>query len=99
MGDFYQAERQEFRPPSAAQLRVLHQRIEPDRYRVALVCDQDIAGGFCAGHVPEFWKLRAIDGYYGLCVPRRLRALPWAKRAQPAHGQLSQSRPSCRGTC
>jgi hypothetical protein len=77
MGDFYQAERQEFRPPSAAQLRVLHQRIEPDRYRVALVCDQDIAGGFCAGHVPEFWKLRAIDGYYGLGVPRRLRALPW----------------------
>jgi hypothetical protein len=77
MGDFYQAERQEFRPPSAAQLRVLHQRIEPDRYRVALVCDQDIAGGFCAGHVPEFWKLRAIDGYYGLGVPGRLRALPW----------------------
>lgn len=77
MGDFYQAERQEFRPPSAAQLRALHRRIEPERYRVALVCDQDIAGGFCAGHVPEFWKLRAIDGYYGLGVPGRLRALPW----------------------
>jgi len=76
-GDFYQAERQEFRPPSAAQLRALHRRIEPDRYRVALVCDPDIAGGFCAGHVPEFWKLRAIDGYYGLGVPGRLRALPW----------------------
>jgi hypothetical protein len=47
------------------------------KYRVALVCDQNIAGGFCAGHVPEFWRLRAIDGYYGLGVPRRLRALPW----------------------
>ena len=77
MGDFYQAERREFRPPSAAQLRVLHQRLEPDRYRVALVCDPNIAGGFCAGHVPEYWKLRAIDGYYGLGVPSRLRALPW----------------------
>jgi hypothetical protein len=77
MGDFYQAERKEFRPPSAAQLRALHQRIEPGRYRVALICDQDIAGGFCGGHVPEFWKLRAIDGYYGLGVPGRLRALPW----------------------
>ena len=34
-------------------------------------------GGFCAGHVPEFWQLRAIDGYYGLGVPHRLRFLPW----------------------
>lgn len=76
-GDFYYARKSEFHLPSAEQLRVLHQRIEPDRYRVALVCDQDIAGGFCAGHVPEFWQLRAIDGYYGLGVPSRLRALPW----------------------
>ncbi len=76
-GDFYQARRDEFTPPSTEQLRALHQRIEPDKYRVALVCDQDIANGFCAGHVPEFWQLRAIDGYYGLGVPSRLRALPW----------------------
>ena len=76
-GDFYQARREEFTPPSTAQLRTLHQRIEPDKYRVALVCDEDIANGFCAGHVPEFWQLRAIDGYYGLGVPSRLRALPW----------------------
>lgn len=76
-GDFYQAQRDEFRPPSHAQLRALHLRIEPARYRVALICDQEIAGGFCAGHVPESWKLRAIDGYYGLGVPGRLRALPW----------------------
>lgn len=76
-GDFYYARRDEFHPPSAEQLSALHQRIEPERYRVALVCDQEIAGGFCGGHVPEFWQLRAIDGYYGLGVPRRLRALPW----------------------
>jgi hypothetical protein len=44
---------------------------------VALVCDPSIADGFCAGHVPEFWQLRAIDGYYGPGVPHRLRALPW----------------------
>jgi hypothetical protein len=76
-GDFYYARRAEFAPPTEDQLRALHQRIEPMKYRVALVCDQNIAGGFCAGHVPEFWQLRAIDGYYGLGVPRRLRALPW----------------------
>ena len=76
-GDFYYARREEFAPPIDEQLRALHQRIEPMKYRVALVCDPNIAGGFCAGHVPEFWRLRAIDGYYGLGVPRRLRALPW----------------------
>jgi len=76
-GDYYQARRDEFSPPSEEQLRALHQRIEPRKYRVALVCDKDIADGFCAGHVPEFWQLRAIDGYYGPGVPRRLRALPW----------------------
>ncbi len=76
-GDFYQARHNEFVPPSTEQLLALHQRIEPDKYRVALVCDKNIANGFCAGHIPEFWKLRAIDGYYGIGVPSRLRALPW----------------------
>jgi hypothetical protein len=76
-GDYYHARRDEFTPPSAEQLRILHERIEPQRYRVALVCDAQIADGFCAGHVPEFWQLRSIDGYYGPGVPRRIRALPW----------------------
>ena len=76
-GDFYYAKREEFELPSKKQLEVLHQRIEPQRYRVGLVCDKRIADGFCAGHVPEFWQLRSIDGYYGPGVPRRLRALPW----------------------
>src|SRR6185295_3027317 len=76
-GDFYQARRDEFRLPSEAQLHALHRRIEPERYRVALVCNPDIAGGFCAGHVPEFWRLRTVDGYYGFAVPARLSALPW----------------------
>jgi hypothetical protein len=76
-GDFYQADYREFHPPSPAQLRALHARIDPHRYRVALICAPQIADGFCAGHVPEFWQLRTIDGYYGLGVPRRLRALPW----------------------
>ncbi|MGH8597919.1 MAG: hypothetical protein ACREXT_14775, partial [Gammaproteobacteria bacterium] len=76
-GDFYQARPGEFDPPTERQLAALHRRIEPERYRAALICDPNIADGFCAGHVPEFWQLRAIDGYYGLGVPRRLRSLPW----------------------
>ena len=81
LGDFYYARRNEFIPPTDEQMRALHKRVEPEKYRVALVCDPNIAGGFCAGHVPEFWRLRAIDGYYGLGVPRRMRALPWPNGA------------------
>jgi hypothetical protein len=76
-GDFYHARRGEFEIPTEWQLQVLHDRIDPINYRVALICDKDIADGFCAGHVPEFWQLRAIDGYFGPGVPRRLRSLPW----------------------
>ena len=76
-GDSYQSRREEFAVPDREQLSALHRRLEPERYRVALICDPLIADGFCAGHVPEFWRLRSIDGYYGPGVPRRLRALPW----------------------
>ena len=76
-GDFYHARRGEFEIPTERQLQALHDRIDPINYRVALICDKNIADGFCAGHVPEFWQLRAIDGYYGPGVPRRLRSLPW----------------------
>jgi hypothetical protein len=76
-GDFYHARREEFALPSDNQMRVLYQRVEPQQYRVVLICDQNIADGFCAGHVPEFWQLRSIVGYYGPGVPSRVRALPW----------------------
>jgi len=80
-GDFYYAKSSEFKLPNKEQLESLHERINPDRFRVALVCDKDIAGGFCAGHIPEFWELRTIDGYYGIGVPYRLRILPWGNGA------------------
>jgi hypothetical protein len=76
-GDMYYADQREFQRPTDTQRRILHQRLESDAYRVVLVCDPTLADGFCGGHVPEFWQLRAIDGYYGLGVPARLRALPW----------------------
>lgn len=77
MGNMYYARSAEFAQPTQQQLTILHQRLNTDAYRVALICDPKLAGGFCAGHVPEFWNLRAIDGYYGLGVPTRLRVLPW----------------------
>ncbi len=76
-GDMYYAHSQEFTKPSQEQIHQLHQRTQPDLYRVALICDKKLANGFCAGHVPEYWGLRAIDGYYGIGVPKRIRALPW----------------------
>jgi len=76
-GDMYYADGAAFRLPDKSQIDDLHQRLGNERQRTALVCEPDSAGGFCAGHVPEFWRLRAIDGYYGLGVPKRLIALPW----------------------
>ncbi|MBM3778917.1 MAG: YfhO family protein [Acidimicrobiia bacterium] len=75
LGDMYMAARHEFRLPTPRQIDELHDRVGPDR--VAFVCDPDVAGGFCAGHLADTWQLRSADGYYGLGVPRRVRELPW----------------------
>jgi hypothetical protein len=79
-GDMYMAQPGEFRIPSARQIADLRARVGNDR--VVLVCDRDVAGGFCAGHIPESWMIRAADGYYALAVPDRLRKLPWGEAAQ-----------------
>ncbi len=76
-GDMYMARRGEFTPPSAGEAAALRARIDNADYRVLLICRTEIVGGFCAGHIPQFWDIRAIDGYYGVGVPKRLAALPW----------------------
>jgi hypothetical protein len=81
MGDMYYATHDEFSTPTPRQIQQLHKRLTPQSYRVALVCDSHLANGFCAGHVPEYWNLRAIDGYYGMGVPTRLARLPWKTEA------------------
>ena len=80
-GDMFMAHRDQFLLPSAQQISALSDRAKPDRQRVILICDPAVAGGFCAGHIPEAWQLRTADGYYGLGVPRRVRALPWSTEA------------------
>lgn len=76
-GNIYYTSKANFHPPESGLIAELRQRFDNDNYRVVLLCEPDVAGGFCAGHIPEFWQLRAVDGYYGLGVPRRLAALPW----------------------
>lgn len=76
-GDIYFSSRSEFRPPSPDLKKSLHERVERDKYRSVVVCDQRTAGGFCAAHIGQYWQLRLADGYYGLGVPRRLAMLPW----------------------
>jgi hypothetical protein len=76
-GNNYYSTKDNFRPPSPDAVAVLNRRLENNEYRSALLCDPNIAGGLCAGHVPEFWRLRVVDGYYGLGVPTRLASLPW----------------------
>ncbi|MEH2483553.1 hypothetical protein V1282_006910 [Nitrobacteraceae bacterium AZCC 2146] len=76
-GNNHYSTKDNFRPPSPDAIAALNHRLENNDYRAALLCDPRIAGGFCAGHVPGFWRLRVVDGYYGLGVPTRLAILPW----------------------
>lgn len=75
--DMYMARRDEFVFPDGSQVSALGSRVETVNKRVALVCPPQSAGGFCAGYIPEAWHLRTVDGYYGLGIPKRMRALPW----------------------
>jgi hypothetical protein len=76
-GNNYYSSKANFHPPTPDAVAALGRRLENDNYRSVLLCNPGIAGGFCAGHIPEFWRLRVVDGYYGLGVPSRLAALPW----------------------
>jgi hypothetical protein len=74
-GDMYMAGADEFLVPTERQIADLRARLGHER--VALICDAEVAGGLCAGHMAETWQLRTADGYYGLGVPDRIRKLPW----------------------
>ena len=74
-GDMYMAAPAEARLPSPEKIATLRATVHGGR--VAIVCPADMAGGLCAAHIAEKWQLRAVDGYYGIGVPRRLRMLPW----------------------
>jgi hypothetical protein len=76
-GNNHYSTKDNFHPPAPDAVAALNRRLDNDNYRSVLLCDANIAGGFCAGHVPEFWRLRVVDGYYGLGVPTRLAYLPW----------------------
>jgi hypothetical protein len=75
----YMAGTNEFLVPTERQIADLRARLGNNR--VVLVCDADVADGFCAGHIAETWQLRTADGYYGLGVPDRIRQLPWGGAA------------------
>ncbi len=75
-GDVYHAARNAFHMPSDSDIHALADRLQTDQYRSVLICDGSIAGGFCAAHVAEYWKLRVADGYYGFGIPARLATLP-----------------------
>jgi hypothetical protein len=77
LGDMYMAGADEFLVPTERQIADLRARVGNDR--VVLICDAEVAGGFCAGHMSETWQLRTADGYYGLGVPDRIRKLPWGQ--------------------
>jgi hypothetical protein len=74
--NFFALRPDQLRVPSGAALSALHDRLEVDRFRSALICDEAVYQVFCSPHVPFFWRLRVVDGYVP-GVPRRLASLPW----------------------
>lgn len=76
-GNFYSGPRDELHIPAPALVNKLHALLQRDEYRSVMICDNRVAGGFCAAHIGEFWQLRLADGYYGMGVPKRIAALPW----------------------
>lgn len=77
-GDFYFSKRSDFQTQSKDTQSELQRLVEKDYYRSVVVCDPKTAGGFCASHLSQYWKLRLADGYYGSGVPSRIAMLPWS---------------------
>jgi len=65
-----------FDPPTDIERKNLNELLDTNNFRSFIICDRRIAGGFCAAHYSEFWKLRLIDGYFGFGVPSRLASIP-----------------------
>jgi len=82
-GDITTAKFGDFKPPTREAIKHLHQELLPEEYRSVFLCDPAIAGGFCAAHLAQRWRLRVADGYYGMGLPYRIGILPWAKGAAP----------------
>ena len=76
-GGFYSTDRSAFHVPTPESIEKLHETLQRDAYRSVIICDRRIAGGFCAAHIGEFWRLRLADGYYGVGLPKRIASLPW----------------------
>jgi hypothetical protein len=76
-GNFYSAPRSMFHPPASQDIERLHQRLQSAQFRSIVICDPRNGGGFCAAHIGQYWRLRLVDGYYGMGVSSRIAALPW----------------------
>jgi len=76
-GDLYYAKRNEFLLPDPTVVNSLRGLLENDEYRLILFCDRRSTNRWCSGHVPGFWHLRTVDGYYGFGLPKRYQMLPW----------------------
>ena len=76
-GSYYFSNKFDFQLPTSEQKQILANELETPLYRAAIMCGPEAGDGFCAGHIPEFWQIRTVVGYYGLGVPIRMRFLPW----------------------
>jgi hypothetical protein len=66
----------EFRLPSTTARQGIHDVLQPDLYRTALVCDPTRVSIYCTPYIANVWGLREIGGYIS-SIPTRISALPW----------------------
>jgi hypothetical protein len=74
--NFFNAPRSVLRPPDERALARMHDRLHPERWRVAFVTPAGAFSGFAAPLVAQLWQLRMVEGY-STGVPQRFVALPW----------------------
>jgi hypothetical protein len=79
--DCFTAPVEALRPPNAAELAAIHQRLETENYRSVMVGSSAEFPTYCAPHLSQFWRLRVVEGYIA-GVPRRLSFLPWPQGVQ-----------------
>lgn len=77
-GNSWHPPKDSFHLPTAAELSLLHDRLESTEHRVAVINLDDAAGGLQSNCVARFFDLELVDGY-GTGVPQNLAWLPWAE--------------------
>ncbi len=69
----------DFLPPTADQIRRMHEWLDNDHYRSVVLCPWEVISVDCSTSIGMKWKIRLADGYlHG--VSARYMSLPWREQ-------------------